>query len=484
MNAERPRIVVIGGGITGLAAAHRIIELSEQAPAERRPSVLLLEASDRLGGVIRSAAHEDCLIELGPDSFITQKPWALELCRRLGLQERIIQTSGLFRRAFVVHRGRMCPVPEGFMMLAPTQWWPFISSPLFSPLGKLRMALDLVLPRGKKGKDESLSRFVLRRLGREALERAAQPLIGGIYTADPERLSLMATMPRFLELEEKYGSVIKGMIAESKSGASGRSAAGSPDGAVRYSLFVTLDRGMSVLVERLAERIGADNLRTAARAGGLARDPAGGAWTIELSGGETIAADAVIVSLPARAASALLAGIDEELAGDLGRIRAASSAAVNFVFRRSDIAHPLDSFGFVVPAIERRSVVACTFSSAKFAGRAPADKVVLRAFLGGALAPQIIELSDDTLLEAAMKDLRELLGISGAPLASLVSRFPSSMPQYDVGHLDLVSRIEARAGALPGLALAGNAYHGVGIPDCVRSGEQAAETVVRYLANR
>lgn len=487
---SRGQVVVVGGGIAGLAAANRLVEMSRGLAPEAQPEVLLLEASDRAGGAIRTVRHDDCILECGPDSFITQKPWAVDLCRRLGLEDCLIRTNESCRRTFVAHRGKLHPLPEGFLMLAPTRWWPFITSPLFSPLGKLRMALDIVLPAKQGGDDESLADFVVRRLGREALDRIAQPMIGGIYTADPGKLSLRATMPRFLELEKNYGGVIRGMLAEQRrrvdgtaiESNSGAGHTGAPsDSGARYSLFVTLEKGMQQLVDRLIEVLPPDCLRLRCPVSQVVRGTNGRRWIVQLSGGETVDADAVIFAAPSLVTSRMVSQIDPHLSADLSSIGLASSAVVNLIFKRADIPDPPDGFGFVVPAVERLSLIACTFSSIKFRNRSPEDKVVVRAFLGGALNEDILALSDDHLLRAVQADLRTLLSVSAQPEYSAITRWPKSMPQYHVGHLDLVARIESRLQCLPGIALAGNAYRGVGIPDCIHSGETAAEQISRRL---
>lgn len=475
----RKRIIVVGAGITGLAAAHRVVELSREMGLAI--DVLLLEARDRLGGTILTQNRDGFIIEGGPDSFITQKPWGLALCRRLGLESRLIQTNPSCRRTFVVRDGRLHPVPEGFLLLAPTRIWPFVTSRLFSWPGKMRMAMDLVIPRKDHGPegDESLSSFVTRRFGREALERIAQPLVSGIYTADPTDLSLRATMPRFLEMEAAHGSLIKAMRRERKAAAV-RGASGGDSGA-RYSLFVSIDAGMSTLIDTLESRLPAGSVRRNAVVSRI--DPAGGGWRVLTADGGSEAAEAVILASPAHASARLLADLDTSLSSELAGIRYASSATMSLAFRREQVPHAMDGFGFVVPALEGRALIAATFSSVKFPGRAPEGWVLMRAFLGGAMHAKVYEMDDRDLHAAVLRDLRELIGLQGEPAFAEMYRWPNSMPQYPVGHLDRVRRIEARLAAFPGLAVAGNAFGGVGVPDCVRSAEAAAERVVRLLSS-
>lgn len=473
------RIVIIGGGISGLAAAHRLIERRDEVKETLR--VTLLEAGARVGGVIRTENRDDFLIEAGPDSFISEKPEGLDLAKRLDLSADLIETNHEHRRSFIVRHGQLRPVPAGFQLLAPSQFWSFATSDILSLKGKARLALDLFLPRGDSANgtgDESLAGFVRRRLGQETLERVAQPMIGGIYTADPETLSLRATMPRFLDMERKHGSLIRALWRQGTAAASG----------ARYSLFLSFAGGMQRLTDRLAERIAlrsadpaSSQIRLNAKVEGLAVEAEAGKprqWQIKISGGETLTADAVCLALPADTSARLLRELDPELAIKLEAIPYASTATVNLAYKRSDIPHPLNGFGFVVPFIEKRTLLACTFSSVKFAGRAPTGHVLLRAFVGGALQPEMFELDDDEMIRRVGDDLRDLLGVARQPLFAQVSRWPRSMPQYHVGHLERVKEIEARVELLQGLTLAGNAFHGPGIPDCIRSGEQAADRII------
>jgi oxygen-dependent protoporphyrinogen oxidase len=459
------KLVVVGGGIAGLAAAHRAVELARERSLALE--LTLLEARDRLGGSIETERADGFLVEAGPDSFLSDKPWALALCQRLGLERRLVRTDDRFRRIFVWFGGRLHPLPEGFQLLAPTRLGPFATSSLFSWRGKLRMALDLVLPRGATGGDESLAGFVRRRLGREALERVAQPLVAGIYTADPDDLSLAATMPRFLDLERRERSVILGLWRASRR-------AGAPAGTsgARWSLFVTLADGMGELVDALAARLPAGAVNLKRRVGGIERR--GGRWRVEAEG-QALDADRVIVAAEAHAASRIVRYVDPPLATLLQVIAYASAVTVTLGYRRADIPHGLDGFGFVVPRTEGRRLLACTFSSVKYPGRAPEGHALLRGFLGGALDAAALETDDAELLAATREELRAALGITTAPLLARVRRHPASMPQYAVGHLSTVEALERRLDAAPGLWLAGAAYRGVGIADCVRSGEAAAE---------
>ena len=485
---NRKRVVVIGGGITGLTACYRLVQ---QAQANDLPlDVVLLEASDRLGGVIATRYEDGLLLEEGPDCFLTTKPWGIELCDELGLNAELIGTTTEHRQSFIVRHGRLVPVPQGFYLMAPGALWPFVTTPAFSWSGKLRMALDLVLPRRTAcpgldpgSNDESLADFVIRRLGREALERMAQPMVGGIYTADPRHLSMQATMPQFLEMERRHRSLILALQQRQRQASAQPGVSGA-----RYGLFASFRRGMQTLVDALADRLPAGTVRLQASVRSVRRDPPhlpegvrGGCWIISPQDGPDLEADALCLALTAPQAARLVSSLDPELAAGLHDIPYASSAVVTLACDRADLAHPLNGMGFVVPAVEQRSLIACSFSSVKFAGRAPDGKVLLRAFVGGALRQAQALWPDAKLQDAVCQDLRQLLGLTGKPTLCHVSRHASAMPQYHVGHLARVERLEAAAHRWPGLALAGNAWHGVGVPDCIRSGDAAARGLLSDL---
>lgn len=463
-------IAVVGGGISGLAAAHRVHELTQERQLPLR--VTLLEGSSRIGGVVSTLRRDGFLLEEGPDSIVTDKPWGRRLAERAGIGSKLIGTQENNRRSFVLRRGRLVPTPDGFYLLAPTRFLPLVTTPLFSPAGKARMAMDLFLPRRPPERDESVASFVRRRLGREALERIAQPMIAGIYGADPESLSLRATFPRFLEMEASHGSVIRAMMAAGRHRArqeSAREASGA-----RYGLFVSFDEGLQTLVRAVADRLPPETIRTGAPVHEMARTEAG--WELRGPSGAG-RFDAVVLALPAPDAASLLRNAGHDLARELGGIPYAASATVSLAWRHDQMAHPLDGFGFVVPAIEGLSITGCTFVHRKYAGRAPDGHALLRAFWGPASAG----LTDEAILERTIAELRAPLGLRGEPHLAHVARWPRSMAQYTVGHLDRVAAIERRVAAIPGLALAGNAYHGIGIPDCIHSGETAAESLVAAL---
>ncbi len=478
-HANTRRVVVIGGGTSGLAAAHRLVE--HNAHAERPVEILLLEATSRFGGTVHTHHRDGFLLEGGPDSFISEKPAAIELAKRIGLGEHLIETNNQHRRSFVVRGGRLHPTPEGFQLLAPSRLWPFLTTEIFSWSGKARMAMDLILPRRASANgsdDESLAHFVRRRFGQEALERMAQPMVGGIYTADPESLSLRATMPRFLEMERTHRSLIWAMwrARQKESAHVSRGTSGA-----RYSMFLSFDEGMQMLTDRLAARLPDGTARLNRKVEQLSFHKETDRWTVHVSGQEAIEADGVCLALSSYAAANLLREADAALAAELDAIQYASTATVNLAYRRADIPHLLDGFGFVVPFIERRATLACTFSSVKFAGRAPEGYALLRAFVGGVLQPEMFTLDEDAMTRAVCSDLRDLLGIETLPLFASVEKWPRSMAQYHLNHLARIARIRERLQRFPTLQLAGNAYSGAGIPDCVRSGEVAATLIIESI---
>jgi oxygen-dependent protoporphyrinogen oxidase len=479
--SARPHIVVIGGGVTGLAAAHRLRELFEAA--SRPFQLTLLEASPRVGGVFGTREIAGYRVETGADSFITNKPWALELCLRLGLESRLISTDVRYRRSLVLRNGRPHPVPDGFQLLSPVKIGSILRSSLFTWGGKLRMAADLILPGRRERTDESLAAFARRRFGREAFERLIQPMVGGIYTADPEKLSMHATMLRFVAHEAQFGSVIRGMWSEDRKGQISRT-----DGAsgARYGLFASLRTGMQELIDRLRDRVAeVADLRLESRVTSLTRAENGNGWRLQIESKDAppqaIACDAVVVALPTHAAARLLSPVDVDLGGQLGRIPYASTAIVVSGHKLANVRDPLNAFGLVIPRTERRRILAVSFTSRKFPDRAPEGCVQLRTFVGGATQPELLGQSDEEIVRLVREELQDILGVTGEPDFAHVARWNDSMPQYHVGHLDLVSAIEHHAAYWPTLALAGNAYHGVGLPDAIHSGEQAAERIAKAV---
>jgi protoporphyrinogen/coproporphyrinogen III oxidase len=479
-NRECRRVVVIGGGITGLAAAWR---LQEGAASREIPvAVTLLESGDRVGGALETIRRDGFVMEAGADSFLAEKPAARNLAERLGITGELINTQEQFRKTLVMRRGRLVPIPEGFSLLAPTWMGPVWRTELFSPWGKLRIAMEPWIPkRNESDSDESLAAFVTRRLGREVLERVAQPLAGGIYTADPSTLSIGATLPRFVEMEQKHGSLIRGLQAAAQT----RNAQARGTSGARWTLFLSFREGMGEIVETLTARL-ARSIRYKAQVTEIVRMPEGrdGRWVARCSDGSLLEADAVICAAPAYASAEMIEGVAPMLAARLRGFNYASAATVNLAYRTSDFGHPPDSFGFVVPIIEGRKIIAGSFSSLKFAGRAPAGMMLARVFIGGALQRGMMKLDDAEMVAAAREEFRDLFGVTAEPLCIYVRRWPESMPQYLVGHRGRVSEVEKEAAQLDNFILAGAYLRGVGIPDCIAGGENAADIILANLAQQ
>ncbi len=486
------RVAIIGGGISGMVAAMRLGEL---AAGEKNIQIEVFESAPQLGGLVASERIGDYLIERGADSFITNKPGGVALCRKLGLVSDLIGTDDKNRRSLILARGQPIETPEGLNLIAPGSAWSILKTPILSWQGKLRCLLEPLVPRRTEEGDESLASFTRRRLGQEMLDRIVQPMVGGIYTADPEKLSLLATLPRFLEMERQHGSLFEamhaddGLVGGAEKGASG----------ARYGLFASLRRGMSQLMDSLEDRVRAvarvhcrarvneitlNHWRSTAAANGTppfntpTRETGGEvAWT-DASGDERRTSfSAVILATPAHQMSRVLLASLPEAAAELARIEYASSAIVITGHDTRQIDHPLNAFGLVIPAIEKRQILSVSFLNRKFPDRAPPDKVILRTFMGGALQPEMMELSDGHLIETALSELRSIFGVRSEPEFAVVARYPRAMPQYHVGHLDRVARIAGLLSPTPWIALAGNTLGGVGLPDSILSGEKAAERI-------
>ena len=476
-------IVIVGGGVTGLAAAHRLVERARAG--EAIPPVVVLEAGASAGGQVRTERRGDLVLEAGADTLVAQKPAAVALCARIGLQAELEDVAARHGGTAVLWNGKLHRVPEGFVMMAPTRLLPVLRSSLFSWRGKVRMAMEpFVRARPESVDDESLASFVARRFGREVLVRAAEPIVASIFTADAERLSLRATLPRFLDLERRHGSVARGLSTAMTTNHAPASA--------RPGAFVALRGGMSRLVEGLLAKLPAGTVRTGARVDAITRDAAG-SLVVGLSGGETIRSAAVLLACPAFEGSRMLRALDPALAAKLDELPYTSCATVSLVYPRSAIGAPLDSFGFFVPRAAALPILACSFVSEKFPARAPGDVVVLRAFLGGATRPAILDLDDADLERASAECLARILKITGPPRAAFTHRFPRSMPQYDVGAARWLEEVARASAAIPGLAIAGSAVGAVGIPDAIHSGEEAADRLttspgasgwVAYQANQ
>ena len=464
------QVAIIGGGITGLAAAFYL-----QREARTRGldlSCTVLESESRVGGKVITDRVEPFVIEGGPDSFITEKPWGISLCKDLGIGHELIPANEEQKTVYVLRQGRIMPFPGGFRLTVPTEIWPFLTSRLFTPGGKLRMGLELLVPPRRESTDETLADFIRRRLGTEALDRIAGPLLAGIFVSDPERMSMQSTFPRLMSMEREYGSLIRAARALKK-----KMAAQAGPRSASTAMFNSLKPGMAHLVETLATQLGPVIQRNA-RVASLQRTEQG--FVLGLADGRTLAADHVLLTTPAFASADLVDRMHPTLAGHLRKIRFVSTATVSCAYLAEDIPadRVLNGYGVLIPASEPSRVLAVTWSSTKFRHRAPPDAVLMRAFVGGYRDEAAAALPDDELLKVVAGEFSRLFGIARAPLLHRIFRWPRANPQYDLGHLELVSAIERSAADLPGLHLAGSSYRGVGMPDCIHSAHQAVKQIL------
>lgn len=456
------KIAIVGGGIAGLAAAHSLEKLRRRGAAI---DYFLYDSSQRLGGVICTERINDCIVEAGPDSFLTEKSWAADFCRDLGLGEQLICSNDASRTTYIVVRGRLHPIPDGLMFLVPTKIIPVALSSLFSWRTKLRMARELFsTPRASdQQEDESAASLVRRHYGEEMVERLADPMLSGVYGGDAESLSVRAVLPRFAEMERTHGSLGRAMLAAQKK----RSKSAPP-------IFTSLKNGMQQLINALTARLTTSSLHTDMTVRAIERQQDG--WLVSI-GSEAQKFDAVILAVPAHVAAQLLSQSCRELSAELSAIRYTSSITVVLGYDREVRRSLPRGFGFLVPQSEGRRLLATTFVHNKFPHRAPDELALLRCFIAGGNAEALWEFSEARLLEIVRTELAEILGIRAAPQFSRVYRWKQAMAQYEVGHLDRMARIEKLCAELPGFALAGNAYSGIGIPDCLRSGMLGAKKV-------
>jgi len=462
------RIAIIGGGISGLAAA---FELEEQRRAGADVEYVLYESSSRLGGVLQTELVDGCLVEAGPDSFVTEKPWAADLCRDLGIGDQLIGSNDAGRKTYILTRGRLVEMPDGLMFMVPTKILPTGFSPLFSWKTKLRMTQELFHPPRAVGHDESVAAFVERHYGSEMVDRLADPLLSGIYGGEAANLSVRAVLPRFAEMERTHGSLGRAMLAARKKMAAAPRKPAPP-------LFTSLKHGMQNLAETVVSRLTPSALLTNALVQAIQLQPEAGGWLVS-AGLQSDQVDRVIVALPGMAASNVLRMASPELSKELAGIQYSSSITVGLGYDREVRRSLPPGFGFLVPRSEGKKLLAATFVHNKFPHRAPEDRALLRCFFAGANAEDVWALDDEQLIAIVRNELEQIIGLRAEPRFARVYKWKSAMAQYGVGHLERIERIERLRKQLPGLALAGNGYRGIGVPDCVRSGREAAQQVVQ-----
>jgi len=453
------RIAIIGGGISGLSAA---FALEERRKAGADVEYTLFESSMRLGGVLRTETVDGCVVEAGPDSFITEKPWASDLCRSLGLGDQLIGSNDAERKTYILVRGRLIEMPDGLMFMVPTKILPTGLSPLFSWKTKLRMARELISPPRPADGDESVASFVERHYGAEMVDHLADPLLSGVYGGEAANLSVRAVLPRFAEMERTHGSLSRAMLAARRR---------MPTAQGSRPLFTSLRDGMQSMIDAVVSRLSPLSLLTNARVQAI--QPEAGGWIVS-AGLQSDHFDGIILALPTYAAAQLLSVCGPELSAELCAVGYSSSITVGLGYNDEVRQSLPPGFGFLVPRSEGMRLLAATFVHNKFPHRAPEDRALLRCFFAGANAEAVWPFSDDELVGLVRGELEKILGLRAAPLFARVYRWKSAMAQYGVGHLDRLDRVERLRQKLPGLALAGNGYRGIGVPDCVRSGRDAA----------
>lgn len=483
---EPKQIAIIGGGITGLTAAHYVSKLCQEQGIEHQ--ITLLEKGKALGGKIQTIRRDGFVIERGPDSFLSRKLPAYYLAEELGMVDEIVPTNPEAKKTYILHNGEFHRLPQGLNLGIPTELAPFAESKLVSYEGKKRALEDILLPKKEDQEDESLGHFLERRLGKEMLEVVAEPLLAGIYAGDTYKLSAKATFPQFLQLEQEHHSLILGMQASLSKVAA--PAADLPE-IVRQSRFISFRNGLQSLVDHLIASLEAKSVQLltetavqeihssvdTAQQQGSSKQPA---YQIRLENGEQLEADAVIVALPAQGCAQVLPSV--EATQELLKVNYVSVANVIFAFNREDIEHPLDGSGFVVPRKENRTITACTWTSSKWGHTAPEGKVVIRCYVGRSGDEEIAFADEQIILDKVRQDLAELMNITAEPLFYELNRWPNSMPQYPVGHLDLVKRVRsALQEEMPGVYLAGAGFGGVGVPDCIQQGKTAAQQAITHL---
>lgn len=477
---SHPRtVVIVGGGISGLATA---FSLQEQAAAAGLPiRCTVLESRQSWGGKIVTHRIGDLVTEAGPDSFLSQKPAGLELCAKLGLTDQLINTNETGKKAFVLYGGRLHELPEGLVSFVPKQLGPFLRSGLLSWAGLARMGLDVVVPRGPSEGDESLASFFRRRFGAQAFDRALEPLMAGIYAGDAEQMSLKATFPRFFELEQQYGSIIRGMMAAKKKASS------APASGSTHTMFVSLKNGLGDLVTALTTRLTRQGveLRLGRQVEALrVRSHQLGRWMYDLilNDGSALSTESLVLATPAYVAAELMRPLTPIAGGLLEMIPYASTATIAMAYSADAAAGAVEGYGFIVPRIEGRDLIAATWTSLKWPHRAPADQVLVRCYVGGVGREAILQLDNDQLAARVRAELSALCGIKAQPGYVEVNRWWKAMPQYTLGHLDRLTQLDAALSRYGGLVLTGAGYRGVGIPDCIRDGAVAAGRVVHYLS--
>ncbi len=472
-----PKIIIVGGGIAGLAAA---VHLKSGAKVHGKTvDVLLLEKNGRVGGKIITEKLDNFLVEGGPDSFLPEKVWTVNLARHLGLEPEMLPSDDRFKGTFIYSGNELHALPEGVMLMVPTMFWPLAKSRLISWPGKMRMGMEIFIPRKKSRNDESLASFVTRRLGRECLEKIAEPLVAGIHTSNPDNMSVLATFPRFVQMEQKSGSLIRGMLASMKSRTYAAHNGPPPKtGTPKMTFSMSFKNGMQTLSRACADYIGKDSIRLGASVKAI--EPRGKGYSVILENGQKLEADYVMLGTAAYDAAEIVKGFDQTLAMQMNKIEWSSSATVSLAFKKDDVKVPLNGFGFIVPRVEGRRVNAATYSSIKWLSRAPDDQFLIRVFVGGGHHEELVhELDDPGMIRMVLEEIDTILGLKANAHFSKVYRWFKGMPKYTVGHLERVTVLDRMLAPHSGLHLIGCSSKGSGIGDCVHEAQIAAEKILQ-----
>ena len=464
------KIVIIGGGISGLATAY---SLEERAKREGKSvSITLLEKKNQIGGNILTERVGDFLIEGGPDCFLSEKPWAIQLCEKLGIADRLLCTNDEYRKTYIYWKGRLRELPEGIMLMIPTRFIPLLKSNLFSLAGKFRMGMELFIPKRKSGGDESLSEFVRRRLGQEIVERVAEPLVAGVHAENPDTMSIKSRFPRFVQMEEEYGSLIKGMLTKR------RRMLNSENGKPKWTMFMTLKNGLDELPLTIVKALKMTTIITNKEVSEINKVSG---YKIYLKNGDTIDADVVIFATPSYETGRLLRVLNSSISDQLITIPYVSTATISLAYKKDSISHPMNGFGFLVPRVENRRIMGASWVSRKFSYRTPDDSILIRCFIGGSRNEELVSLDDKDMLKMIKEELKDIMGISAEPILTRIYRWEKAMPQYTIGHDERVSRIEESILKYPDIFVTGSAYRGGGISECIKNAQLTAESVINHL---
>ncbi len=481
------KIAIIGGGISGLATAY---SLEEKAIKEGKSvSITLLEKKNQIGGNILTERVGDFLIEGGPDCFLSEKPWAIELTEKLGISDKLLCTNDDFRKTFVLYKGLLRELPEGVILMIPTRIIPLIKSDLISFTGKLRMAMELFIPKKKSIKDESLSEFVRRRLGEDVLNKIAEPLVAGIHAANPDTMSVRSTFPKFVQMEEEYGSLIKAMLAKKKLMNANSQGGKKP----KHTMFMALKDGLYEIPETIVKKLKSTEILTNREVLRINKVPSNvilseaknlymkHKYKLSLENGDNIDADAVVFASPAYETARILRGLDTSISDILNKIPYVSTATVSLAYKKNSISHLMNGFGFVIPKLENRKIMAATWASRKFSYRSPDDSVLIRCFVGGNHNEGLVFLDDKEMKEMVRDELRDIMGITAEPLFTRIYRWEKAMPQYTIGHDERLSTLNQMLSNHSGIFITGSAYRGIGISGCVYDADITAESAINYL---